>query len=105
MDRVSIIVMLVTLNAALSRALREDVRFFPSLKAPWRGVLVALATLLIAPALDTMVQGTAVSQALITAALAALPTLVTLLISAFAVPQSVAQIKAQKAAITAAADK
>lgn len=95
MDRLTIIVTLVTINAALSRALREDVRLFPSLKAPWRDLVLGVATLLIAPALDTVMQGTPIVTALWTAGAAALPNLIKLLVSIFATPQSAGQVVAQ----------
>jgi hypothetical protein len=95
MDRISIIVTLVTINAAVLRALREDMRFFPTLKTPWRGIVVAAFTLLVAPLLDMLAQGTALKTAAVTAFLAALPTLISTIVSAFATPQTAAQVVAQ----------
>jgi hypothetical protein len=105
MDRISIIVTLVTINAAVLRALREDMRFFPTLKTPWRGIVVAAFTLLVAPLLDMLAQGTALKTAAVTAFLAALPTLISTIVSAFATPQTATQVVAQAVANKAASIK
>jgi hypothetical protein len=75
MDRYTIIVAVISSLALGQRLLREDVKWFPSLIAPWRGLVVAVSGMVVAPTLDAVLNGTAVLQALITGVIAVLPTI------------------------------
>lgn len=72
---VSTVVVLITvflaINGALQRALREDVKFFPALAQPYRGVLVTVLALVVEPSLSSMLQGVSVKDAFMAGIVAA----------------------------------
>lgn len=81
MDRYTIVVLLVSLGAFFQRALRDDVKWFPSIAGPWRGLIVGALQLVIAPILDAWQNGAGVAAAALTGFLAFLPTLINLVVS------------------------
>jgi hypothetical protein len=84
-SQIIIVGLVAAFAAALLRALREDVKFFPTLAQPWRGILVAVLALVVTPCLDQYLNnGTPLWQSLVAAALAAAPTIFNLLMSALA---------------------
>ena len=90
MDRYTLVVFSVSVLAALQRMFREDIKFFPSLPEPWRGLVVALVGMVAVPALDTGLNGwSGVGAALLTGLMSVLPTIVTILTGLLAAKPSV----------------
>jgi hypothetical protein len=79
MDKYTIIVAVISVLALVQRLLREDVKWFPTLTTPWRGLVVAMLGLVVAPVLDAVLNGTAVAQAIIAGIIAVLPTILNII--------------------------
>jgi len=79
MDRYTLILSVVSICALVQRLLREDVKWFPTLGAPWRGLIVTLLAMVAAPTLDAWLNGSGVVAALIAGVLSALPTVLNLI--------------------------
>jgi hypothetical protein len=84
MDRYTIIILVAALCSAIQRALRDDVKFAPTLAAPWRGIVVSVFGAVITPALETMLTGVPVAGVLTDGLIAILPILSNVIISLFA---------------------
>lgn len=81
MDRYTIVVLLISLGAFVQRALREDVRWFPSLASPYRGLVVGAFQLVLGPALDSWSNGGEIWKTALTGLFAFLPTLLNVIVS------------------------
>jgi len=65
------VAIMIAFNSALQRALRDDVKFCPSLPQPWRGVLVTTMALVVEPALTAISTGTSAKEAFMAGLVAA----------------------------------
>jgi hypothetical protein len=84
MDKYTLLVLLISWNTTFQRLLREDVKWCPSLRAPYRGLLVAGLSMIIGPVLDAVLIGNGWVSALITGIVSIIPTILNLLASATA---------------------
>jgi len=76
MDRYTLIMTIITILAAIERALQADVKFAPTLDAPWRGLVVAVMGMVGTPVLDAWLNGSGVATAALSGLLAILPTVI-----------------------------
>lgn len=81
MDRYTLIVGVITILAAAQRLLREDVKFAPTIPAPWRGLFVSAIGLVATPVLDAWLNNANIGQAVMSGVIAILPTLFNLIAS------------------------
>jgi hypothetical protein len=96
MDRYTLIVAIIAIASMFQRLLREDVKWLPTLAAPWRGLVVALGASIVTPVLDAWLNGSSIAQAALAGVIAALPTILNVIAS------FTANAKIAKAMLTAA---
>ncbi len=98
MDRYTIIIAVISLFAFVQRLLREDVQWFPTLASPYRGLVLAAIQMVVAPALDALLNQANVVSALVTGLIAVVPTILNLVGSLTANKQ--AKLAAAKVSLT-----
>jgi hypothetical protein len=77
----TLIVAAISVAATLQRLLREDVKWFPTLVAPYRGLVIAALQIVITPVLDAALNGAGVVPALITGLISVIPTVLNVVAS------------------------
>lgn len=78
-----IIAMVAGALALLQRALRDDVKAFPTISAPWRGLVVAVIGLVVTPLAQAIIAHASLKDALVAGVVAIIPTIMNVIGSLF----------------------